>query len=231
MERFKVNGNQIKLFACFSMLIDHIGLNFFRGTPWYYYFRVFGRLAFPLYLFLLVEGALHTKDRKMYLGRLLFFALLSEIPFNLGTRGKLLAPDKQNVLWTLALVLGCIWVLEWAVREGYQPLYMMSAGAVVFLALTAAELMHTDYRSIGVASGLAIYVLHRYRPLNVIFSVFILCLSVWWEIAAIVTALPAAICYDGTRGEAGKWTKWAFYAFYPVHFLILWGIRQRIMGA
>ncbi len=231
MERFRVNGNQIKLFACFSMLIDHIGLNFFRGTPWYYYFRVFGRMAFPLYLFLLTEGALHTRDRKKYLGRLLLFALLSEIPFNLGSRGKVFAPEKQNVFWTLALVLVCIYVLEWAVRNGYRPLYLTGAGTVVALALAAAELMHTDYRSIGVASGIAVYVLYRYCPLNVIFSVFILCLSVWWEIAAIAAVLPAAVCYDGTRGKEGKWTKWAFYAFYPLHLLALWWIRQRVMGA
>ena len=112
-----LSGSWIKLLALLSMSVDHTAAFLLRGAPQmhealfsightkitaYYLMRLFGRLAFPLFAFLLVEGFIHTKSRKRYGISLLLFALLSELPWNLVHSGTLLYPT-QNVFFTLFL--------------------------------------------------------------------------------------------------------------------------------
>lgn len=95
----------LKLIAASSMLIDHIGYLFFDDMQW---LRIVGRLAFPIFAFLIVEGAVHTRDFKKYVMRLSVFALISEIPFNLAMRGRLIDTGGSNVLVTFVIGLICI---------------------------------------------------------------------------------------------------------------------------
>ena len=80
-EIFGLNGFVLKCIAMVCMLIDHTGAVLF---PQYRILRIIGRIAFPIYCFLLVEGAMHTRDIRKYELRLLGFALVSEIPFDLA---------------------------------------------------------------------------------------------------------------------------------------------------
>lgn len=72
----RMDGTVLKLIACLSMFIDHLGAVCFSGMMG---FRIIGRLAFPIYCFLLVEGAVHTHDMKKYILRMGIFALISEV--------------------------------------------------------------------------------------------------------------------------------------------------------
>ena len=114
--RYRIlSGSVLKLIAVFSMLVDHTAaaLLYSPSLPplfqigshpitLYSLMRGFGRLAFPLYCFLLVEGFSHTKNALRYGKRLLFFALISEIPWNLAFHNSLFY-RKQNVYFTLFL--------------------------------------------------------------------------------------------------------------------------------
>ena len=104
-----MSGFWLKILAMISMLIDHTGMVLF---PQMQGLRVLGRLAFPLYCFLLAEGAVHTSNSKRYLGRLLGFALLSEIPFDLACHNTALWMQSQNVFFTLFLGLAACALLE-----------------------------------------------------------------------------------------------------------------------
>ena len=123
--RCSFSGTALKTIACITMLVDHIGASCIEagiltpgldaGTlsqdtlsayPLYrldMVLRFTGRLAFPLFCFLLVEGFVHTHNVKGYLGRLVLFGLLSEVPFDLAFFRTPFDPSAQNVYWTLAL--------------------------------------------------------------------------------------------------------------------------------
>lgn len=110
-----LSGTALKGIACVTMLIDHVGAscleNGFLSAPAApaglaaldLVLRLIGRLAFPIFCFLLVEGFVHTHDVKKYIGRLLLFGLVSEVPFDLAFFRTPFAPGYQNVYWTLAL--------------------------------------------------------------------------------------------------------------------------------
>ena len=83
-----LNGFVLKVIAIVSMIIDHVAFTFFDGgSTIYFVCRAIGRLAFPIFAFLLVEGFVHSKNRAKYALRLFIFAVLSEIPYNLFLSG------------------------------------------------------------------------------------------------------------------------------------------------
>ncbi|WP_461817744.1 TraX family protein, partial [Faecalimonas sp.] len=95
-----INSFQLKIIAIIAMIIDHIGLFFF---PEHILFRIIGRISFPIFAFLIVEGFYHTRDIWKYMFRLGVFAVLSEIPFDLLTTGKVFDLRHQNVFFTLLI--------------------------------------------------------------------------------------------------------------------------------
>ena len=94
-----ITSNQLKLLACIFMLCDHVGFVLMNNN---WIMRAVGRLAFPIFAFLLVEGYRHTSDIRKYFIRLFLFALISEVPFDLVTTGRLFDMQKQNIFFTLA---------------------------------------------------------------------------------------------------------------------------------
>ena len=94
-----MSGQSLKFIAIATMVIDHIGLALF---PDELIWRYIGRISFPIFAFLIVEGFVHTSDFKKYIGRILLFAIISEIPFNLLVSGKVLDFTHQNVFFTFA---------------------------------------------------------------------------------------------------------------------------------
>lgn len=106
---------QLKMVAFLLMFLDHIGALFMvSGSGIWLFARGLGRLSFPLYAYLASQGIRHTHDVKAYCGRLLVFAFLSEIPFDMVFFGH--APDfaHQNVFFTLAFTVAAF--LPWQAR-------------------------------------------------------------------------------------------------------------------
>lgn len=193
--------------------------------------RYVGRMAFPIYCFLLVEGFLYTRSVKKYALRLLLFAFISEIPFDLALTGNWWSLDYSNVFFTLLIGLVLIWIVsyiekfyefwqekQWDGFLGTLLTIMMGIVAVAVLGGFAEMILMTDYGLAGVIAILILYLFRRTRELG--FTLAVLALSVFsssTEILALLMLLPL-MKYDGTRG---KNIKYVFYAFYPVHLLIL----------
>ena len=231
-KNFKIlSGSMLKLIAVISMLIDHtahalrtvlpfmkISLFSFRGTNYtiYYLMRLCGRLAFPIFCFLIVEGFLHTKNVKKYCLRLAIFAAVSEIPFNFMLSGKIYDLSHQNVYFTLLLGVLALWTYERLDNHLYRFL------AVGFLALLG-HILHTDYGMEGVILILTIYILKNTPSLQMIISYLVLKPTA--RLFAWAAFIPINM-YNGERGFIkSKGMKFAFYVFYPVHIAVLVAIK------
>lgn len=228
MQRIQfLNGFHLKLIAICTMLIDHMGYTLFPGVMW---LRCVGRVAFPIFCFLIAEGCVYTHDRKKYAARLLVFALLSEIPYNLMNSGMIWDPYDQNVLWTLLLGALVCWLMDWALKK-CTPLSFVLTGAVMLAAYWLLEIGNTDYGGWGMLLVAAFYGVHRAPSGAVVkmiaqafglafFSIGVMggYLSIeLWSLAALV---PLWL-YNGRRGFSNRGVQYGFYAFYPVHILIL----------
>ena len=231
-ERARIfSGSGMKALALFAMLVDHSAICFspllgkylftlmgVRFTP-YILMRGFGRIAFPIFCFLLGEGYRHTRDRKRYALSMLLFALLSEVPYNLFNVGALSYPH-QNVFFTLLLGFLGIWALE----HFRDRLWL---GALATLGLFAVSVyLEADYGWTGFCFVLMMYFLGE-QPLVQLFTGVIL---LPWRAGVALAYLPMNL-YNGKRGFIrGPVLKYACYAFYPLHLLLLWQLHKHFFG-
>lgn len=215
-EAFGISGFTLKCIAMVCMLIDHTGAVLF---PQYRVLRIIGRLAFPIYCFLLVEGAMHTKDIRKYELRLLGFALLSEIPFDLAFRGGLFRMDHQNVFFTLFLGVVAVDMAKQCKNKLYVALIFM-------MMIILAEFLNTDYGGKGVVFIFCYYLLYERKIVKQIMFVVenILLYGVGIQAYASLAVVPMLL-YNGKKGPS---LKYFFYAFYPLHLLILYLIVRII---
>lgn len=234
LKRPALSGSSLKMIALVTMFIDHFGAVFvqrimnmaeFEQEFWsslYLPLRYIGRLAFPIFCFLLVEGFLHTSNRKKYLSRMLLFALISEIPFNLGITGKWIDLDFQNVFWELSMGILAMMCLEIQEKKHWNYITQVILRLlIIFVFATGAEIFNLDYGLNGIISIVALYVFRQNRMMQLLIGA----LSFYWEPVAPLAFLAVAF-YNGKRGRN---IKYAFYAFYPAHLLILY-IIARIIG-
>lgn len=218
-KRISLSMNQLKNIAMFFMLIDHVAYVMLErglglGGNLYTIDRIMrgmGRLAFPIFCFTIVEGFQKTSNAKEYLKRLIIFALISEIPFDLAFRGALFTMKYQNVFWTLAFGLAALMIYE----DHFLPSWKKILG--IFLCIQLPNMFHTDYSMYGVLTIFAMYYFRR-EPLKMCMAGYIvLLLQSSTEIWAIFGFLLIML-YNGQRGKGNKKI---YYWFYPVHLLLL----------
>ena len=215
LEKKGISQETLKLIACITMLLDHIGAVFVRG----YTLRIIGRIAFPIYCFLLAEGAVHTKNPRKYAFRLFIGMLLSEIPFDLALKGGL-TWSNQSVMVTLLLGFLAIELLKAA---KWDWLKLLIVGAFCGL----AEWANTDYGGFGVL----LIVLFSQTRGKLWLQALMLILVAWMmnsvripvfgyripiELFAVLSMIPIA-CYSGRKATSCKAVQVGFYLFYPVH--------------
>lgn len=227
-----LSGSSLKIIAIISMLIDHAALvllywgvlydnqPIIEGTSLYNIYilyrimRTIGRIAFPIFCFLLVEGFIHTSNRKSYALRLLLFAFISEIPFDLAVSGEWMAFDSCNVFFTLFIGLLTIWAMN-ELRD-VLPMQIL----IVIFGCLLAEFISCDYSFKGIVLIALLYYFRYDRSMQAIAGG----ISLYWEWPAIFAFIPICM-YNGTRGRS---IKYFFYIFYPAHLLLLYAISQLI---
>jgi hypothetical protein len=230
-----VSAFWLRALALTSMLIDHVGLVLLRGAP---SMRGAGRLAFPLYCFLLAEGFIHTRDAKRYGLRLAIFAILSEIPFDLAFANRLWDPSSQNVFLTLLLALvamACCARLKSGARLP-APVAIPAALLCVAGLCALSVALKTDYVLFGVLFPLGFYIFRQSKRRQI--GCFLLLLGgyllymrsrgisqrwVYTQALAALAVIPIAL-YNGKPGP--RILRWLFYAAYPLHLLALWAARH-----
>lgn len=223
--RWGLSQEGLKLVACVSMLLDHIGAVFLPGYYTYYTLRIIGRIAFPIYCFLLAEGAFYTRNRRKYALRLGIGAVLSELPFDLAFYGGVTLAH-QSVMLTLLLGLGAL-----SLGRNRHPAIRI---LITLLLAGAAEWLNTDYGAWGVlmiaAFGLSREISgSKWITAGLLAAICLMMDSarvpflgnVPIELFALGAMVPIAL-YSGEKRTAGKGIGRAFYSCYPLHLLVLW---------
>ena len=239
MTKRGLSGSALKWIAVISMLVDHAAVVFFVasrevGRPLlsadlYIVLRCIGRLAFPLYAFLLAEGFFHTRSVEKYLLRLFLFGVVSEIPFDLAFRGVWLEGTYQNVYFTLALGLLAVWL--WMRATGGEA-RSCGAGRVllgllgVAAAAFVAWLGKTDYGAWGVLTIAAMVILRRSEWKRDLFVGAFLLGSNMLEAVGFIDFVLLHFYNE----ERGRQPKYFFYLFYPTHLLVLALLSRAVYG-
>ena len=238
--KLEMTSMLLHLIAMLSMLCDHLWGTVVPGNDW---LTCIGRISFPIFAFLIVEGYFHTKNLKKYAGRLLIFALISEIPFNLAMGSSIFYPIHQNVLWSFLISIGLILWNEKA-KERKCWLRVLIGCASVLIGYLAGLLTMVDFYQAGVLTVLVFYFFRQRRWWGYIgqfaclwyinvemlggFSYEILLGKETYFLSRQGFALLALIpiwLYRGKQGYHSKWWQYACYAFYPLHLLILGVIK------
>ncbi len=215
-----MNGLVLKIIALITMIIDHYGAIFYNGVDSY---RIIGRLAFPIYCFLLVEGFIHTKNFKKYAERLLIFALISELPFDLAFYGEL-GFQHQNIFFTLFFGLVAMYFLD------IYPKYTKKI-FILYIALLLATVLAVDYSFIGILYIMTFYftknLKKKRRFLIVGITLFIINLITGSSLQHYaIFALPILYLYNGKPGLKHKVVQVLFYAAYPLHLIVFYLINS-----
>lgn len=262
--RTRFTASDLKLLAMGSMAVDHAGLVLSRLPAYqtadgaialiaegiYTAMRLCGRMAFPLFAFLLVEGFLYTKDRRAYAARLGILTAVSEIPYNLLCSGTLFYPQEQNTVLLffigLLTMMGCEATGAWDGKGGSRGengnfgenrrdgkrripgknagqirlAAVFRTGAVILAGLLAAHFLRVDY---GAGGLLFILVLWRFRgdpPRRAVIGCAVLLFLYLFDVWG---AASCAVSFFLNRytGEKGRSLGRLPYLFYPLHLAVL----------
>lgn len=224
-----LDNSQLKKLAMITMLIDHMGAILLERTTLYsikwipvldFLLRMIGRLAFPIFCFLLVQGFIHTSNLKRYIRRLLIFALCSEIPFDLAVFSKL-SGEHQNVGFTLLIGILMLSAFSWFEKNTKKPElgYLIST----IIAGSAAYLLAVDYSYQGILLIAILYLLRNNNKLKCILGGLLFTYQ-----SAAVFAFPIIYNASGKKGNS-RISGRQFYLFYPIHLLILYFFKIMIL--
>ena len=236
-KNFELTAAVLHIIAMTLMLMDHLWATLLPAKEW---LTCAGRVAFPIFAFMAVEGYFHTRSFKKYILRMLLFAVLSEIPFDLMYGGTWFYPVHQNVLWTFLLSLLGVWLMEQVRKKGKTWMYLLVCVLVVLAGLVLGTLCMLDYYGAGVLTVFVFYFLHGRKwwcflgqlaalywlnvellgglmyPVQLFGMEFELC----QQGLALLALIPIWL-YRGRQGYHSKPFQYLCYAFYPVHMLLL----------
>ncbi len=234
-----LTSNMLRTIAVLLMISDHIWATYMSFGNWMTYI---GRMAFPIFAFQIAEGFVHTSDFKKYALRLLGFALITEIPFNLFYSSRWFNPYHQNVLFTLLLGLLAIYVLD-NVKKKFTAKNVALSVLWITLICVAATLGFVDYGFLGMLTVVMFYILRDFPfawlaqliamvLINIVFfegqvfpiELFGKSFEIPTQGFAVFALIPIWL-YGGKKGKSSKIMQYGFYAFYPVHMLILYLIK------
>ena len=237
-KKFKLETTSFSLhmMAMIFMLCDHLWGTIIPGNDW---LTCIGRLTFPIYAFLIVEGYFHTKSLKKYIGRLLIFAILSEIPFNLAMGSSLFFPIHQNVLWSFLISIGLI---HWNEKVKERKLWKRILVGIITLCIASIVgiITFVDYYNAGILMVLVFYFFkdkkwwcYLGQLVCMWYINFEMLGGLSYEVNlfgqthfiarqgfALLALIPIWL-YRGKQGYHSKALQYTYYAFYPVHLLIL----------
>lgn len=218
-----LTNNQLKILACASMLLDHVGKELFPDIK---LLQIIGRIAFPVFAFMIAEGCCYTRNKRAYFLKISGLALGCQLVYFIAERS-----FYQNVLVTFSLAVLTIFAVD-AVRKRRNALSVVwlltNIAVVLFLCFGFPEIVrgfHIDYGIFGLMLPVAVYLTPNKTGKLIALTVFLTLLSIdlggiqWYSlISVVVLAL-----YNGKRGKINL--KYLFYIFYPLHLALIYLVK------
>lgn len=237
----RLSATSLRSLAMVLMLIDHIGHTLYPDQMW---IRYIGRLAFPIFAFLISQGYRHTKNLPNYLFRLLLLALVSDWSFQFMSHQNWNYHPFQNVIWTFLISLVTIWAIDQLKPRLSQPYSYLAALLIFLLAYGLAFVLGTDYHGLGVATVLGFYYFPgKGKQLLTMVLVHIILANAhhlyvitpetfplyWdhygWKLFSpqyyAILSLPIIWLYSGKAGYQSTFLKTFNYLFYPLHMVVI----------
>lgn len=231
-----MSGTVLKLIAILAMLSDHIGSVFF---PEIICFRLIGRLALPIFVFLLTEGFTKSSNKIKYAQRLFSFGVISIVPYSLAFFNKWFCLERQNVLFTLFITLIMLLLFDKIKISNYSKIIK----CIVFLGVvTLGIMLNFSYAVLCPLLAMVFCEFSNKKTLlifgvitSIIIGYTIECYFVYnvynWYLAIImsiveligIAALIPIFFYNGKKGNL--FPKYFFYLFYPVHLMVIYFVR------
>ncbi len=235
--RIETTSMMLHIMAMLFMLCDHLWGTIVPGNDW---LTCIGRISFPIFAFMLVEGYFHTKNLKKYVCRLLLFAVISEIPFNLAMGSSVFYPLHQNILWSFLISIGLIHWNEKAKKKNKLWIRILVGCVTVVIGYVGGLVTMVDFYHAGILTVLVFYFFRGRKwwcyigQLICLWYVNVEMLGGFsYEIhlgeatyflsrqgLALLALIPIWL-YRGKQGYHSKALQYVYYAFYPVHLLIL----------
>ena len=221
-----LNSTQIKIIALIAMTFDHIGF-YLMGN--YIPFRIIGRLAFPLFAFMISEGAKYTKNKLKYFLRIFILGIICQIFYT-----ALVGTFYLNILITLSLSILIIFSIEFSKKANNKFSFLIPiavSSAIILIDYFLANVIkpvgyHLDYSVLGVFLPVIIFIFKNYKLKILATSIGLILLSLsmnhiqFWCLLALIPLM----LYNQ---KAGKYRlKWLFYIYYPLHLGIIYIINH-----
>lgn len=224
----------LKIIACISMILDHV--KYAIPSTRCFATIYLGRLAFPIFAFLISEGFFYTHDRLKYMFRILIFAIISQIPFYFFLNNLVLHSKVEfNVLFTFEFALIGLYSLEYFKKAEMNKILKFLIVTIVMVSiLNLSYVLHTDYGWYGIA---LVWIFYIFREKKLLYTFSFVVLNILYylylglefnapkEFLPITFSLSSLIFILLYNGKEGKKLKYFFYVFYPLHFIILYGIN------
>ncbi len=224
LARFGLSNNQLKIIAVLAMLIDHIGMIL---LPQILAFRAVGRLAFPIFAYMIAEGCRYTKNRRRYFACLMGLAAICQAALMIVMHSM-----RQNILMAFSVSVLMIYCIDGLIKNRRLASRLLMAAllsVLVFISVLAPRLLReVGFRFEYGLTGILLPVVVYYAPNKLtkllgatavlIAKCFVSSFVQWFSLGAI----PLLVLYNGKRGTANL--KYLFYIFYPAHLVILYGI-------
>lgn len=221
----------LKIIAMISMILDHLkyAIPLTKGFATLY----LGRIAFPIFAFLISEGFVHTHSRPKYMIRMLVFAIISQLPFHLFAHNLIHSKAILNVMFTFEIALCGLCIIDLFKKQNglFKLLDYIITVVSLMIILVIAYFIHPDYTWYGVSCVWIFYIFRKSKILTtlgyiVLDIIYYLSLGFGFkeDYKVILFSLIPIVFILFYNGKQGRKLKYFFYVFYPVHLLILYFI-------
>ena len=224
-----LNSNMLKLIAAVTMTVDHVGYILF---PHLTVLRIIGRIAFPIFAYMISEGCFYTKHKKRYLGEMLIIGAICQVVTYIADHSFYMC-----IMITFALSVSIIFSIQWARTKKNTAAWLLPLGLIIgaYIAsvtipgIVGEEVFAIDYGFTGIMIPVFVFLVKgKWLKLLVmaggLFALYLVFQYVqMWSMLALI---PLAL-YNGKRGKLriGQF----FYIYYPLHLGVLWGIKFALM--